>query len=382
MTFTGTVLLLNHADAAGFQGGDGLQMQQTALWLRRWGVEVGLQNSDQPDLAGVDLVHVFNCRHLHHFAPQVRAIAEAGIPFVVSPIWIPLAEALWGSRCAEAVLKAIVAQPAEAAAMLHKLKRRAFTVVLEGQGCTYPWGYPALQERQAEIADLLNQASGLVVNSWLELQAVRRDLRWFQAPVAVAPYGVDPAAFLNADPQVFRQWSGIDGPFVLQAGRIEPAKNQAMLLYALRHDSLPVVLAGTDANSPEYGQLCRQIGGQRVHIVGHLPPHLLASAYAAAQAHVLPSWCETCGLVSLEAALSGTPVVASTVGHEAEYLRGDAWYADPGDPEALRRAVLEAVAAGREAERCRRLRRRVLAECSWERMGEATLALYAQVVGL
>ena len=32
---------------------------------------------------------------------------------------------------------------------------------------------------------------------------------------------------------------------------------------------------------------------------------------------------ETCGLVSL-GALSGTPVVGSTFGHELEYLEGDA----------------------------------------------------------
>ena len=31
-------------------------------------------------------------------------------------------------------------------------------------------------------------------------------------------------------------------------------------------------------------------------------------------AHALPSWMETCGLVSLEAALSGTPLVGSTFG--------------------------------------------------------------------
>ena len=40
-------------------------------------------------------------------------------------------------------------------------------------------------------------------------------------------------------------------------------------------------------------------------------------------------------LVSLEAALSGTPLVGSTFGHELEYLEGDAWYADPGDATAL-----------------------------------------------
>ena len=43
---------------------------------------------------------------------------------------------------------------------------------------------------------------------------------------------------------------------------------------------------------------------------------------------------ETCGLVSLEAALAGVPLVGSTFGHELEYLEGDAWYADPGDAGA------------------------------------------------
>ena len=55
---------------------------------------------------------------------------------------------------------------------------------------------------------------------------------------------------------------------------------------------------------------------------------------------------ETCGLVSLEAALSGTPLGGSTFGHELEYLEGDAWYADPGDANSLRNAVLAALQAG------------------------------------
>ena len=49
---------------------------------------------------------------------------------------------------------------------------------------------------------------------------------------------------------------------------------------------------------------------------------------------------ETCGLVSLEAALAGAPLVGSTFGHELEYLEGDAWYADPGDANSLLKAVI------------------------------------------
>jgi len=84
--------------------------------------------------------------------------------------------------------------------------------------------------------------------------------------------------------------------------------------------------------------------------------------------------------VSLEAALTDTPVVGSTAGHEVEYLQGDAWLADPADPAAIRRAVEEAIAAGRDSERPRRLRKRVLEQFNWLHTAEATEALYKQVL--
>ncbi len=153
-----------------------------------------------------------------------------------------------------------------------------------------------------------------------------------------------------------------------------------MLLWALRDTGLDVVLAGDNQRNSDYVQLCREIGGDRVKLVGHLDIDLLASAYAAASCHALPSWCETCGLVSLEAALTGAPVVGSTVGHEVEYLQGDAWLADPADPVAIRRAVEEAIAAGRDSGRPHRLRQRVLEQFNWLRTAEATEALYKQVL--
>ena len=167
----------------------------------------------------------------------------------------------------------------------------------------------------------------MLPNSWLELQAVRHDLQWHGETFEIAHYGVDSGLFLDPDPDAFRKATGIRMPFVLQAGRIEPAKNQAMLCWALRNTSLPIVLIGGSKHWPAYADLCRSISGERLHIIDHLPQPLLASAYASAAVHVLPSWMETCGLVSLEAALAGAPLVGSTFGHELEYLEGDAWYA-------------------------------------------------------
>ena len=89
---------------------------------------------------------------------------------------------------------------------------------------------------------------------------------------------------------------------------------------------------------------------------------------------------ETCGLVSLEAALAGAPLVGSTFGHELEYLEGDAWYADPGDAISLQKAVIAAWEAGRHHPRPIAMKRKVLERFNWERTVDATEKLYRRVL--
>ena len=89
---------------------------------------------------------------------------------------------------------------------------------------------------------------------------------------------------------------------------------------------------------------------------------------------------ETCGLVSLEAALSGTPLVGSTFGHELEYLEDNAWYADPGDETSIRNAVLAALQAGKQHPRPIAMKRKVLERFNWERTVDATERLYKRVL--
>ena len=54
--------------------------------------------------------------------------------------------------------------------------------------------------------------------------------------------------------------------------------------------------------------------GERVHFVPPQPHHILSSYYRAADVVVVPSRSESFGLVALEAAACGVPVVASAVG--------------------------------------------------------------------
>ena len=131
---------------------------------------------------------------------------------------------------------------------------------------------------------------------------------------------------------------------------------------------------------PSYAELCRKIYGDRLVIIDHLPQEILASAYAAAEVHCLTSWMDTCGLVSLEAGINGTPVVGSTFGHELEYLKGDAWLADPGDAQNIRQNVISAWNGGKYSERPKRLKQRILAEYNWEKGTDRTELIYRRVI--
>jgi len=374
------VLLVNHGNASAWGGGDGVQIRETAKRLQQRGHRVAMVNSDRPDPQGFDLVHIFNCRVHHSFVQQMSACQQYGTPVVVSPIWVSIPKALWGSRGTMAVLQKLVDQGESGEQALALLRQRQLTVQLPegtveaggGGSCDLGW--------LAQVGSLLREADGLLPNSWLELKAVQSDLGWWGDCFEVAHYGVDPRLFLDADPEPFRAHTGIQGPFVVQGGRIEPAKNQGMLCWALRESQLPVVLIGGSQNWPAYAQLCRQIYGERLTIIDHMPQTLLASAFAAAAVHVLPSWMETCGLVTLEAALTGTPVVGSTFGHELEYLQGDTWWADPADPGSIRTAVESAWQAGRCHTRPLHLKRRILETFNWERTVDATERLYRRVL--
>jgi len=375
------ILLVNHETASNWCGGDGVQMVETAKRLRQRGHHVDVVNSNSPDVKDFDIVHIFNCRVPGAFPSQVEKCKSFGVPVVVSPIWINLGRALWGSRGSLAILEGLgTAGREEIEARLERLRRRNLVVRIK-EGDLSPIGVgSSFDELTREIGDVLVSADGILVNSWLELKAVQSDLLWTGEKYGVAYYGADPKEFLNADARLFRELTGINEPFVLQAGRIEPGKNQAMLCWALKDSGLPIVLIGRSSHWPNYARLCKEIYGDKIYIIDNIERKILASAYAASRVHSLVSWMDTCGLVSLEAALNGTPIVGSTFGHELEYLRNDAWLADPADSQGIRKAVLDAWDEGKNTEKSNRLKQRVLAEYNWEQATDETERMYVSIL--
>lgn len=373
------ILMVNGPDALRFRGGDLVQMRKTAESLRRHGVEVIESFDAEPDGRGFDLAHVFNLRTVTVTPGQVRTLKKFGLPVVLSPIYIDPSLAIWGTQALESIFHARHSDHERERLLQQFATRQLWLKNSAGQTVT-PHGpnRPRADFDQLQ-RDILAQIDYLLPNSVLEMDQLTMVLQVGDLPFAVVPYAVDAAVFRDADPEAFVRIHG-RRDFVLQVGRLEPSKNQLMLAAALRDSDLLLVLIGGLMN-PNYTAAVRQFGPRDLHIIDHLPPDELRAAYAAARVHVLPSWAETCGLVSLEAALADCSLVVSSAGHEREYFRDEADYCDPADIESIRAAVLTSYSQyDRAAARRARLRDRILRDYTWDRAAAVTFEAYQRVL--
>jgi glycosyltransferase involved in cell wall biosynthesis len=342
-------------------------------------VQVKFSFDAEPNAAGFDLAHVFNLRTIPVTLRQVQSLKRTGIPVVLSPIYLNPSLALWGTRAVASIFGEPRSEE-ELARLLEGLKARTLRLKdeagheLSAEGQNRPRAeYDELQRA------VLDQVEHLLPNSYLEMNALVKTLRVFDIPFTVVPYACDPRVFLDPDPQPFVKAHGVRD-FVLQVGRVEASKNQLLLAYALRDLSLPVVLLGGSMQK-QYLAWCRQYGPKDLRIIPHLPAARLRSAYAAARVHALPSWIETCGLVTMEAALANANVVVSIAGYELEYYRDLAYYCDPSDVGSIREAVVEAYGNyARDARPRGLLKDLILKQYTWEQAAQATHHAYCRVL--
>lgn len=144
--------------------------------------------------------------------------------------------------------------------------------------------------------------------------------------IEIVPPGVDHAFFSPGDRRGARQALGLgDHPVLLFVGRVQPLKGLPVAIETLAlltaHPDAHLVVVGGPSGPDGPGELDRahqlvaRLGlADRVHFVDPQPHHLLSTYYRAADVCLVPSRTESFGLVALEAAACGTPVVAANVG--------------------------------------------------------------------
>jgi D-inositol-3-phosphate glycosyltransferase len=146
-----------------------------------------------------------------------------------------------------------------------------------------------------------------------------------EARIEIVPPGVDHHVFFPGDRAAARHRLGVDAPrMLLFVGRIQPLKgiDLAVRTLAVLDDPKTALVvvggpSGTDGTRELHSarQLADDLGvADRIRWVRPQRHDHLADYYRAADVCIVPSHSESFGLVALEAAACGTPVVAAAVG--------------------------------------------------------------------
>lgn len=313
--------------------GDSIQMLMTKKHLEELGVDVDISCDPNVNLEEYDLVHIFNTVRVKESYGFALNTLKQNKPYVLSTIYWNMGEYI----------------------------RKANKANLQ-------WWRESNNLRK----EVLKNASVLLPNSQIEKTMIKQDFS-IDNKFFIVPNGCD-KIFYRANPKRFIKRYNVKD-FVLCVGRIAYRKNQLALIKALRHTKYTLVLIGPHTNE-KYYDMCRKEANSNTIFLDQMKYESLASAYAAAKVHVLPSWFETPGLSNIEAGLAGCNLVITDKGSQKEYFKNYAAYCNPGSTESIRREVVKMY----RSRKTKKLSSHILQNYTWNKAAKKTLEAYNYVV--
>lgn len=354
------VVMITRSTLYTVPGGDTVQIMQTAHYLNGLGLTADIKlSNEQINYNDYDLLHFFSIIRpadiLYHAKKSAR-------PYIVSTILVDYS--VYDKHHRKGIGRIFSQLPADTIEYLKTVARwllRKDILV----SMNYLW-----KGQRQSILQILKGAAMILPNSQSELDRVVN--RYGSAPRnMIVPNGIDPALF-KYDPDIKK-----DNNLVICVARIEGIKNQLNLIKALNNTRFRLLLIGAHApNQYNYYKECRAIAAKNIEFIAHLPQPELLTYYSKAKVHVLPSWFETTGLSTLEAAAMGCSVVITDKGDTRCYFEDHAFYCDPSSPQSILQTIERASNAPDDVQ----FRQKILEQYTWQQAVTQTLKAYQAVM--
>lgn len=356
------VAFISRATLFSSPGGDTKQLELTAQYLRLLGVEVDVFLTNQAiDYKKYDLLHFFN---IIRPADIIYHIKKSKKPYVVSTIFLD-----YGSY-EKSARKGIISWMNKIFSEDNIEYIKAIARAIKNRERIMSKEYLFLGHRRS-VLYVADNASMLLPNSHNEYNRFEKKYKR-KYGYHVVPNGID-ANVAKAVGE--KQAKYADG--ILCVARIEGRKNQLNMIRSLKNSDYKVFIHGKPSpNNVSYFEECKKEATANIHFSSWLSEEELYSMYHSAKVHVLPSYFETTGLSSLEAAVMGCNIVITDRGDTRDYFGDNAWYCNPDDPKSIKAAIDAAFNAPYNED----FRKYILCHYTWEQAAVETLKAYKQVL--
>ncbi len=279
------------------------------------------------------------------------------------------------------------------ASKLYRPPRRArLTATVHDLTCwllpeTHPPAHVAAEKRFAER--ILKRADALIAVSEVTRGDAVRILNLSPDKIRVIYHGV-PEAFSRVtatDAERVRSRHGLERPYMLFVGTIEPRKNIGPLLnaygqlpYSLRQE-FDLVLAGPQGWAPPETMARLRQPSPGVRYLGYVTEQDLPGLFAGATAVVYPSLYEGFGFPVAQAMVAGTPVITSAVSALPEIAGGAALLIDPRSEAELCGAMQTILTSPSRRAELIGMGRSNARRFSWTECARQSLRLFEEVAG-
>jgi glycosyltransferase involved in cell wall biosynthesis len=179
--------------------------------------------------------------------------------------------------------------------------------------------------------------------------------------------------------QIVAEELGVSLPYVLTVGTRWPRKNMRLAIEAMEglSDAFPhrLVITGKSGWEDDFQ-------GERLHATGYVTDAQLSALYTAADLYLAPSRYEGFGITLLEAFQAQCPVICSAGGAHPEVAADSAIVMDSWEPEAWTRAIADVLGNASKLDLLRQKGVVRAAQFNWKATAQATMRVYAEVLGL
>jgi len=342
-------------------GGDTIQLLKTKEYMENLGVEITISSSIDIDAKNYDLIHAFNVIPVNTLYNFILKHQQSKI--VLSTIFWNLDE------YQQKVLNKI------------SLKKKLYLIVnkfpiinnIINQYLINKTDFNTIESFKDKLHYCIESSNLILPNSETENKNIKSELS-IKCKSIVIPNGVD-TNIQPAPVKDIKKKYNIPDDFLLCVGRIEYRKNQHELLKVAKRIGVPVVLVGNI--NPYEKKYFKQLKEYRfIHIKKLTQPELFG-LYLATKVHVMPSWFETPGLVSLEAAYMGTQIVTTNRGCTKEYFREHAFYCSPDSSGSVEKAILESLNNPKDMTIMKKI---IETNYTWKISAQKTLTAYQSVL--
>ena len=362
------ILFQNRANAFEKWGGDTTQMVETKNHLEKYDIDIKISLEANPDVSNYDLIHIFNIQGSEYGIKQVLNAKYNKKPVALSTIY-------WDFTYFNNIMKeGYIYSENHLIKSLANINQNIPNLLIKFLN----FNKSIKEKKYARL--MLKESDILLPNSYSELEIISLSFKMpeIRQKSVIIPNGISTSKFQNNNSsESLDILKFLPDEYVLEVANFGIWKGQLKVISALlEYPKIPLVFIGNLEST--YAKECIKLGNIRgnTYFLGEIPHEEIYPYFSNAKVHVLPSFRESPGLSTLEAAVFGANCVVSFHGPIAEYFGLDIFCCDPKNVESIKNAILKAWNSPKK----NNLKNRILNEFTWANAALKTFNAYKHVL--